>query len=204
MQIPEDEILRYLGVRIPDENARRSARKAAEEVSCAAEPKGVYKKFAYSDGVLTDIDYRLPGKDIVRHLGGAKEVIVMAVTLGLKVDFETSRLGKISAGRAVMFDAAASAAAEAFADEFTDRIAAEIGSPVGDRFSPGYGDLPITVQRDVQMMLSADRKIGLSVDKDYTLIPLKSITAIAPVGAERCKKHDCKKCNNTDCAFRKE
>ena len=204
MNVPESDILRYIGVKIPDESIVKKVAEATDAVLKVAEPKGVYKKFAYRNGVLTDINYRLQGKDIIKHLGNADEVVVMAVTLGLKVDIETARLNKISETRAFLFDAAASAAIEAFADEFTDGIAAEIGSPVGDRFSPGYGDLPISIQRDIQTMLSADTKIGLAVEKNHTLIPLKSITAIAPVGVKRCLHHDCKKCNKTDCAFRKE
>ena len=96
MNVPESDILRYIGVKIPDESIVKKVAEATDAVLKVAEPKGVYKKFAYRNGVLTDINYRLQGTDIIKHLGNADEVVVMAVTLGLKVDIETARLNKIS------------------------------------------------------------------------------------------------------------
>ena len=205
MVIPRTEILRYLGVKgTPDEKLLSEVDNASEAVMKVAVPKGVYKKFGYRDGCIPQLGYSLSGSDIRRHLGSAKEIVVLAVTLGLAVDRECAKLQRVSPYRALLFDAAASAAIEAFADEFCLGIAVEIGSDLGDRFSPGYGDLAIDMQRDIQRILSADKMIGLGVADDLTLIPLKSITALAPVGVKGCLSHDCRKCSKRDCPFRKE
>ena len=46
------------------------------------------------------------------------------------------------------------------------------------RYSPGYGDFPLSFQKEILDFLDAYRKIGLSVTPNYIMIPRKSITAV--------------------------
>ena len=168
-------------------------------------PRGVFARYSYKDFCLAEAEYELKGNDIAKHLSGAKYVVIMAVTLGLDIDRESARLQRVSVRDALIFDAAASAAIEAFADEFTERMSNELGLPVGMRFSPGYGDFPIEAVSDIASLLHADKRIGLTVTGSHGMIPLKSITAVAPVNAG-CdgKRKNCAACLKTDCAFRSE
>ena len=46
------------------------------------------------------------------------------------------------------------------------------------RFSPGYGDCPLTAQRSIVDALNATRLIGLTVTPTSLLMPTKSVTAV--------------------------
>jgi cobalamin-dependent methionine synthase I len=46
------------------------------------------------------------------------------------------------------------------------------------RFSPGYGDLSLSVQSDLLNVLDARRNIGLTLSDSLMMIPQKSVTAI--------------------------
>ena len=46
------------------------------------------------------------------------------------------------------------------------------------RFSPGYGDCPLSAQRSIVNALNATRLIGLTVTPTSLLMPTKSVTAV--------------------------
>ena len=78
-----------------------------------------------------------------------------------------------------------------------------------DRFSPGYGDLPLTVQKDLCGVLDTRRTLGLTVNESMLLIPEKSVTAvmgICPVPQRHraaTEKGGCAKCAAFEnCVFR--
>ena len=72
------------------------------------------------------------------------------------------------------------------------------------RFSPGYGDLPLEMQRDIFRVLDCSRKIGLTLNESLLMSPSKSVTAIVGIGGEEYQKekNKCGACPNLDCAFR--
>ena len=47
-----------------------------------------------------------------------------------------------------------------------------------DRFSPGYGDLPLSLQPKICAALDTQRRLGLYVTESYLMNPSKSVTAI--------------------------
>ncbi|MGN0575406.1 MAG: vitamin B12 dependent-methionine synthase activation domain-containing protein [Ruminococcus sp.] len=73
------------------------------------------------------------------------------------------------------------------------------------RYSPGYGDLPLSLQRDILLYLNAMRRIGLTVTEDSLLIPSKSVTAVIGISHTPVNrtKGGCAVCNMREsCAFR--
>ena len=56
--------------------------------------------------------------------------------------------------------------------------AAAEGTYLTGRFSPGYGDWPITVQPLLASALDTQRRIGLCVTQTDLLLPRKSVTAL--------------------------
>ncbi len=123
----------------------------------------------------------LPGGDIARHLEGACKVALMACTLGLENDRELRKHAALGAADGVMFGACASALVEAAGNAAEAQIVAEaasLGLRTNWRYSPGYGDLPLSVQPAFLAALDATRRIGLSVTDTCMLVPQKSITAI--------------------------
>ena len=74
------------------------------------------------------------------------------------------------------------------------------------RFSPGYGDYPISLQRDFLRLLDAPRKIGLSLSESCLLVPAKSVTAVAGLSASPVprRKRGCAVCNlKMTCQYRR-
>lgn len=120
----------------------------------------------------------LPGRDIARHLSGAASVAVMAVTVGIEADREYRRRAVGSALDALLFSTAAAVAAEAAADALNELIVAEAGCRATTRFSPGYGDLPLSVHPALLASIDATRRLGLTAADSGLLIPAKSITAV--------------------------
>ena len=57
------------------------------------------------------------------------------------------------------------------AQQFPDR-------QLTDRFSPGYGDLTLEMQRDVMAALDCGRTIGITLTDSLLMTPSKSVTAI--------------------------
>ena len=47
-----------------------------------------------------------------------------------------------------------------------------------NRYSPGYGDLPIHINEDIINLLNTSKKICLIITKDKIMIPRKSVIAI--------------------------
>ena len=73
------------------------------------------------------------------------------------------------------------------------------------RFSPGYGDFPLSCQRELLTLLRAPETIGLTAGESMLLLPTKSVTAV--MGRSRlalpCHRTGCEACGKTDCAFRR-
>ena len=52
------------------------------------------------------------------------------------------------------------------------------------RFSPGYGDLSLEVQKEIFSLLDCPRKIGVSLGDSLLMTPSKSVTAIIGYGTK--------------------
>jgi len=127
----------------------------------------------YIDRVFKRSDCPIPllGDDIARFLKNCESVLVFAVTLGEDFDRQLRKAQLVSMSSAIMLDSQAGKCL----DEFLD-------SKVGKRrFSPGYGDFPLSVNRDIIEVLKASTKIGLCVTDEYILTPQKSITGVMAV-----------------------
>ena len=76
----------------------------------------------------------------------------MAVTLGPGPDRLIRRASVGQMSRAVVLQAAAAAMTETWCDQINERIRQEAerdGLCTRPRYSPGYGDLPLELQKDI-------------------------------------------------------
>lgn len=148
------------------------------------------------------------GKDIESHLNGCEKAIVMCATVGSGVD-KLIRISQISdMARAVVMDSLASVAVEQVCNAFDKIIAGKYSDyNMTFRFSPGYGDYPIELQKIILQMLDAPKKIGLCTNDNFLLTPTKSVTAVLGLSKnpiER-KKRGCAICNMREtCKFRRK
>lgn len=213
--IPKAEVLRYLGHRgqeLTPELDRRidvlmeRALAVATPRECTAE----YPVEATEAGVrLVGTELVLTGKDIARHLEGARACALLGVTLGAAVEREILLLERRSMTDVVIFDAACTALIECVADRCESEIvggARARGLYTNFRFSPGYGDLPIELQREFLAVLGASRRIGLTVTETSLLLPRKSVTAVVGLfdRPQKSSKRGCESCNlRESCALRR-
>ena len=71
------------------------------------------------------------------------------------------------------------------------------------RFSAGYGDLSLSVQKDIFSVLDCARKIGLTLNDSLIMSPSKSVTAVVGISdTPSCDGHKCKSCDKKDCEYR--
>ncbi|MFA9381727.1 MAG: vitamin B12 dependent-methionine synthase activation domain-containing protein, partial [Acetanaerobacterium sp.] len=186
-QVDMKEAVRYLGYRkiTPDDDMMRAIELAAHEAQETAIPRFVCAQFALSreGGVLSlaDTQLVLEGKAITRHLRNAQHCILFAATLGTAVDMLSRRYQSVSPTRALLVDACANTLIEDLCDRVQAAAEAEVCGAkerLTWRFSPGYGDLPLTVHRKFLPLLDTQRRIGLTETEQHLLTPQKSVTAI--------------------------
>lgn len=120
-------------------------------------------------------------RDLSKVLTDVSEAYVFAVTLGMGAERLLLRYSKISESAHFILDALASSLAEAAADKMEKVL---LGGLSKKRFSPGYGDLCLDIQRDILSALSADRLLGISLTDGLLMKPEKSITAIVGIRNE--------------------
>lgn len=112
------------------------------------------------------------------------------MSLGVEIHRRIDYHGKTDLLRGFILDACATAFVEACCDELHEQIRAEAeekGFYLTSRFSPGYGDLPLSVQPSILSYLNAFRRIGLYVSDSFILLPRKSVTGIMGLGEEKKK-----------------
>lgn len=115
----------------------------------------------------------LESGDLAENLRGCSRAAVFAATVGVEADRLIIRYGRLLPSRGLMLDAVAAERTEALCDVFCAGF--ENARP---RFSPGYGDLPLEVQRDIFAILDCPRRIGLTLNQSLLMSPSKSVTAI--------------------------
>ena len=52
------------------------------------------------------------------------------------------------------------------------------GESIRPRRSPGYGELPLELSREILTKLDATRRLGVSLTESLLLVPTKSVTAL--------------------------
>lgn len=189
------EVLRYLGVgdAATDPQTLQEVLAISAEMEEKLTGRWVYDAFDVerrtSDAVwLKGLPEPLTGGDIVRLLAPCDTVYLMACTLGPQAERLITLKSHLSPTSGLIADACASTLVEAWCD----KCEAEIRSRAGDltfRYSPGYGDLSLKIQKSILEVLEAHKRIGLSINDSYLLTPRKSVVAILGVLPESAKAH---------------
>ena len=198
---------RYFGARgEPDAATRTLLEKCAVPILAAATPRAVWLEADVDSLLEAGI---LQGGDVMKHLEGCPQALMLAVTLGPGVDAQIRRAGVGDIAAGVASDALGSALAEQMADAAEVELrqwAAGQGRYLTGRYSPGYGDWPITVQPLVAAALDTARRAGLCVTDSNLMTPRKSVTALLGVSDHPVRGHlaGCGHCVlRTRCEYRK-
>ena len=165
--IDRRETLRYLQYRGGElsEAIRADLDRCEETLLAAARPRIIWRCFdRLSDGTLAGTDFRPEGEDIAALLSGCDRVILMAATLGAEAESLLRRTQARDMADAVILDAAGSAAIENVCDNLCADLAALFAPRyLTERFSPGYGDMPLSQQRELCRVLDLERRIGVTL-----------------------------------------
>ena len=115
-----------------------------------------------------------------RHLDGCRSAVIFGATVGLEIDRLVGKYSRTVPIKALCMQAIGAERIEALCDTFCEQLKKE-GRVLRARYSPGYGDLDISFQRDIFRMLDCPRKIGLTLSDSLLMIPTKSVSAIVGV-----------------------
>lgn len=216
MDIRKNEVFRYLGYQKHPHDAETEALVAeiSGTVAKAVTPKSIYREFTLdispekiiiggNSGIATE------SRGLRKNLGGCKSVLLFAATLGAEADALVRKYSLVSSARAAVAQAVCAEAIENYADEINEKIRiqqAENGRFLRPRFSPGYGDFPLSYQTDFFRLLDISKHIGVSLNDSLLMIPTKSITAIIGISDREteCGADKCRNCGKKDCDFRNE
>ena len=206
-----EEALRYLGAADAPETLRRQVAGEAETLSAQFRPRHVCKvcelDFQGEEIFLCGTAVVLKGGTALKMLAQCHRAALLACTLGARFDLALTAMQARDMARAVILDACGSALVEQGCDEAEKELSARFpGRYLTDRFSPGYGDLPLELQRDICAALDTPRRLGLHVTESLLLNPVKSVTAVIGLSdrPQMARIRGCAYCQMRErCALRK-
>lgn len=178
----EKEILRYAMLPSfapkPEELPLKECLEAAKG---AAKCRAVWRRYPLvRNGEELDLGFaRTDTRDLRQHLEGCSEILLFACTAGAEMDRRIARAKLLSPARGLLMHAIGAQQVEGGCDRLCQRLAEMFPDrQLTDRFSPGYGDLPLALQRDVMEALDCGRTVGITLTDSLLMTPSKSVTAI--------------------------
>lgn len=176
-EIDKKEILRYAGVRGESPEVEALLDECIGGLSDKLSYKVCYCVIPVSDIPRCFGDDAQP---LIERLSDCEKTVLFAATVGVGIDRLIARYSRVSESRAMIYQAIGSERVEALCDAFEADIRADFsqsGKAVSPRFSPGYGKLPLKMQRTVFSLLDCQRQIGISLSDSLLMSPSKSVTA---------------------------
>ncbi|MBD3246716.1 MAG: methionine synthase [Candidatus Omnitrophica bacterium] len=151
--------------------------------------RGVYRRLKITEKDAQSVRLAQGGEirshSLAVFLEQCEEVLLMAATAGNQIVEciqEATRTGDLS--RAAVYDAAASESVDTALDWLTNYFRYELQRENKQltrlRFSPGYGDLELSVQRMMYELLPLS-EFGIRLTEKDMLQPEKSVTAVAGI-----------------------
>ena len=206
--IPVKEVLRYLGHdgQAIESGLQLQIEKCINSVRNSSKPRLTYTIRDVKDGIINGLD--LGGNNIKLLLSSCNQAIIMAATLGPEAEQLLRRSEVMNMSDAVIMDSAQSTAIENVCDNFEAMMRQqyrERGLYLTDRYSPGYGDLPMESQKKILDILFTEKRIGLTLTPSNIMVPRKSVTCIIGISEHKqtLKLRGCASCTlNQNCPYR--
>ena len=209
-QINKKEILRYMGCKEATEDVLTLIDQCLVELKGKLSYKVCYDTF---DLMVNEPNINLgftqiDSSGLSFNLRDCHKAIVFAATIGIELDRLIARYSRLSPSKALCFQAIGAERIESLCNVFNDEMKTDYESKhlfLRSRFSPGYGDLGLEMQKDIFAVLDCPRKIGLSLNESLLMSPSKSVTAIIGISnvPKTCKPDNCASCAKSDCTFRR-
>lgn len=205
--INEKEVLRYLGYKnhtlSPQEKAviGEVTKQVQDSLNCTV----CYNCFPifFEENNVIDLGFsKVTSKKLCINLKNCKEIFLFTATIGTAVDRIIQKYSLTSPLKGVIAQAAGTAAIEEWCDTFVKELKKEFY--LRPRFSPGYGDLDLELQRDIFKTLDCERKIGVTLSDNCLMLPTKSVSAIVGISEKNdlCVLEGCENCEKK-CEYRR-
>ena len=205
------EIMRYARIRGADDSYRPLIDECMTEAESALSYRVCYTIAPLKRQVdmLSFCGIEMSSETIRKAVRDAEQILLFAATVGAQFDLLIRKYSALSPSKALIMQAIGAERVESLCDDFCDEINAQLcvdRKRLTPRVSPGYGDIPLEMQRDIFAVLDCPRKIGLTLDESLMMSPSKSVTAICGIVSEPNDniKTSCSWCGKTDCAYRTE
>ena len=182
-EVSRREILRYMGCKESSPDAEALIDRGLAECYDKLSYKVAYSFFPVrevDDGI--DLGFARSGsRDLIKALDGCDSIILFAATLGLEIDRAINKYGRISPSLAVCLQAIGAERIESLCDAFCEMMKAQhrgLSKVLMPRFSAGYGDIPLSLQKDIFRALCCEKNLGLTLNDSLLMSPTKSVTAM--------------------------
>ena len=165
-------------------------------------PKFMYQIYTLTHHPLTikELNLTINYPDLIDLFDSCDRIVIIACTLWLQLDQQLRYYSKINLTKMTVMDALASSYIEIKCDEY------EAKQNFGKRtfrFCPGYGNVPLELNKNLANALNCSKHIGLTVQESNLLLPQKSMIGLIGLGDEKLTKH-CFSCvNKENCMYRK-
>lgn len=189
-----DETIRYLGYKDaePDENIKEELEICKNAILKVLLPKYMYEVFPIlreeEEWYVGDHLLALKGSAIKEHLADCEYVALGCATLSEGVDELIDETQKHDMLHSLLLDSLANAAIEEVRMELEKSLSSEyVEFDINWQFGIGYGDLPLSLQKEFLELIHAKDKIGVSANDASILMPLKSVSGF--IGLKRKDKN---------------
>ena len=179
------EVMRYMGQGTEDGRVREMIQKEASTVKEALAPMAVLRTVPIT---VTDsrVDFGFAAAEsraLAKCLMGCRSAAIAVATVGVEADRQIRRASLSSPARGLCLSALFSERVERVMD-LVEAAVKEEHPQLRPRFSPGYGDLSLALEREIFAFLDCPRRIGVSLTEGLLMVPTKSVCAIVGILGE--------------------
>lgn len=125
--------------------------------------------------VMNGLD--VTSRDLAGNLKGCTRVIIFAASIGPGIDRLIKKYTKLDPVKALFMQAIGAERVETLCDMFCRSFDGRLRP----RFSPGFGDLALSLQPDVLRITNATKNLSITLDEGFLMSPTKSVTAFVGV-----------------------
>ena len=125
--------------------------------------------------------FSVKSKDLSVNLKNCNSVLIFSATVGTEIDRLIIKYSQLSPTKALIMQGLGTERIESLCNLFCEDFANQNGVTLKPRFSPGYGDLPVKIQKELFSILGCTKNIGVSLTNSFLMTPSKSVTAFVGI-----------------------
>ena len=134
-----------------------------------------------TDSGRIDMEHiNLTSRDLAGNLEGCREVVLFAATIGPGIDRLIRKYTKLDPAKALFMQAIGAERVESLCDTFCRTVEKKLRP----RFSPGFGDLTLSIQPEVLRITNAGKNLSITLDGGFLMSPSKSVTAFSGIDSK--------------------